>query len=273
MQMPPPLFDRRALLRNRARASDGFLHEIACSELLDRLQMVNREFTNPLIINAPTLDLPGAGAEPSLHIADDDTLGLSPASHDLAIHVMGLHWANDPLGQVIQCSRALRPDGLFLAACLGGTTLHELRTCLTQAESEITGGLTPRIAPMAEIRDLGALLQRAGLALPVADSTRIRVSYDSVYDLMRDLRRFGEGNALQDRQKHPTRRAIFERCAALYAERFSEDGRLIASFDFLYLAGWAPDASQPRPLAPGSARHSLAEALNPSSSPKDTEQD
>ena len=156
---------------------------------------------------------------------------------------------------------------MFQAACLGGQTLNELRASLAQAESEITGGLSPRVAPMGEIRDLGALLQRAGLALPVADSITVRTSYKSTFHLMRDLRKFGETNALNARLRHPTKRAVFQRCTEIYAENFSEDGKIIATFEFLFLSGWAPSENQPKPLRPGSANARLADALKTTEKP------
>ncbi|MGH1576074.1 SAM-dependent methyltransferase [Planktotalea sp.] len=262
MQTPPLLTDRSALIRNRARACDNFLRDIAQEECLDRLSLVNRTFTNPLLIGpAP------AFLEKAKMVADSETLDVTQQEHDLAIHFMALHWANDPVGQIIQSTRALRPDGLFQAVCLGGQTLHELRASLAQAESEITGGLSPRIAPMGEIRDLGALLQRAGLALPVADSVTIKTSYTSAFHLMHDLRKFGETNALNARLRHPTKRSVFERCAEIYMENFAENGKIIATFEFLFLSGWAPSASQPKPLRPGSATTRLAEALKTQETP------
>ena len=262
MQAPPLLTDRSALIRNRCRANDSFLRDIARDECLDRLSLVNRAFTKPLIIGpAPDL-LPDAK-----HIDDADTLDITCNDHDLALHFMALHWANDPVGQIIQSTRALRPDGLFQAVCLGGQTLNELRACLAQAESEVTGGLSPRIAPMAEIRDLGALLQRAGLALPVADSVTVRTSYASAFHLMRDLRKFGEANALHARLRPPTKRALFDRCAEIYAQSFSEEGKIIATFEFLFLSGWAPCVNQPKPLRPGSATARLADALKTTENP------
>ena len=262
MQNAPLLTDRPALIRNRTRASDRFLHDIARDELLDRLSLVNRAFKDPIIVGPSDSFLPNAR-----HIEDCETLEVTPAAHDLAVHFMALHWANDPVGQIIQSTRALRPDGHFQAACLGGQTLHELRACLAQAESDVTGGLSPRIAPMGEIRDLGALLQRAGLALPVADSITIKTSYQSAYHLMRDLRKFGETNALSARLRYPTRRAVFERCAELYAQNFAENGKIIATFEFLFLSGWAPSADQPKPLRPGSATTRLADALKTTEKP------
>lgn len=175
---------------------------------------------------------------------------------------MCLHWSDDPVGQLIQARRALRPDGLFLGVMFGGETLHELRTALAQAESDLYGGLSPRVAPMAEIRDLGALLQRAGYALPVADSVRLTASYASPLHLMQELRFMGEGNALHSRRRTPASRALFARACEIYVEAFgTDDGRVPATFELIVLTGWAPDASQPQPLRPGSASKRLADAL------------
>lgn len=262
MQAPPLLTDRTALIRNRSRASDSFLVDIAREEIIDRLSLVNRTFTKPLIIGPAPEILPNAK-----HIHDSDTLDVTQKDHDLALHFMALHWANDPVGQIIQSAQALKPDGLFQAVCLGGQTLNELRACLAQAESEVTGGLSPRIAPMGEIRDLGGLLQRAGLALPVADSITVKTSYKDVFHLMHDLRRFGEVNALNARLRRPTRRTVFQRCAQIYAENFAEDGKIIATFEFLFLSGWAPSANQPQPLRPGSATTRLSDALKTTEKP------
>lgn len=197
--------------------------------------------------------IPGAKVVP-----DDEVLDLAPGAHDLVVHAMSLHWADDPLGQIIQCRRALRPDGLFLGVLLGGDTLAELRAALATAETRLTGGLSPRVAPMAEIRDMGALLQRAGLALPVADSDRRAVTYADARALMRDLRAMGEGNALAARHRGVPPRALFPEAGALLPRR---DGRVEATFEMIHLAGFAPSADQPRPLRPGSATHRLAEAL------------
>jgi SAM-dependent methyltransferase len=200
-------------------------------------------------------------------IPDDEVLALDSGAHDLVIHAMCLHWANDPVGQLIQCRRALRPDGMLLALTPGGQTLHELRAALGQAEIEATGGLSPRVVPMGEIRDLGGLLQRAGLALPVADSWPLRVSYDSALHLMRDLRAMGETNALANRLRRPTRRTVLLRAAQIYAESFADRDRITATFEIVTLTGWAPDASQPQPLRPGSAAARLADALGTRESP------
>lgn len=263
MQTPPLLTDTAALMRNRARASDSFLRDIARDEILDRISMVNRTFKAPLIVGPA----PGDMISDARCIDDADTLDVQQGAHDLALHFMALHWANDPVGQIIQTRRALAPDGLFQAVLLGGQTLHELRSSLAEAETQVTGGLSPRVLPMGDIRDLGGLLQRAGLALPVADTLTIKTSYADVFALMRDLRRFGESNALAQRLRTPTRRAVFERCAEIYARTYSEDGKIIATYEFLFLSGWAPDASQPQPLRPGSATQRLADALKTSEKP------
>jgi len=262
---PPRLTDRAALARNRARAKDDalFLHDIAIEDIQDRLAMVNRSFAAPAIVTGhPGKWANVAGTETKI-VPDDDILDLTPGDHDLVIHAMALHWADDPVGQIIQCTRALQPDGLFLAILPGGQTLTELRAAMGQAEVEITGGLSPRVAPMAEIRDLGALLQRSGLALPVADGHPFTVSYASPLHLMRELRDMGEGNALQARLRQPTRRAVLTRAAEIYTQAYAtEDARIPATFDLITLTGWAPDDSQPQPLRPGSAVQRLADALN-----------
>lgn len=265
MNAPPTLTDRRALARNRRRAdllTVDFLHEIASDEVKDRLSMVNKTFNAPVVVTGHPAFWAPAFPDVSC-VADDDVLALEQGAHDLIVHAMSLHWANDPVGQLIQCLRALRPDGLFLAVLFGGQTLAELRAALAQAETEVTGGLSPRIAPMAEIRDLGGLLQRAGFTLPVADSLPVRTSYENSGTLMRELRRMGEGNALDARLRHPTRRAVFARMDEIYRQSFAgSDGRIMATFELIFLLGWAPDPSQPKPLRPGSAQARLAEILN-----------
>lgn len=256
------LTDRAALMRNRARASgDLFLHAIARDEIFSRLSEVNREFTNPVIVTGhPTA---WAGFLPDAKLVEDrPVLEVATGAHDLLIHAMALHWADDPVGQLVQSRRALRPDGLFLGVMLGGQTLAGLRSALAQAESDIVGGLSPRVLPMAEIRDLGALLQRAGFALPVADSLAQDVSYRDFLALCHDLRAMGESNALANRSRRPMRRAILSHAAALYAQHHSDNaGRLTARYELIFLTGWAPDESQPRPLRPGSAQARLADAL------------
>jgi SAM-dependent methyltransferase len=257
------LTDITALSRNRSRArEDGlFLHRTALDEVEDRLGMVNRTFKKPAIVTGFPLIWDGLRPD-AVTVPDSDTLNLDQTAHDLVIHALGLHWANDPVGQIIQSRRALEPDGLFLSVSFGGQTLHELRACLAQAEAQVTGGLSPRVAPMAELRDIGGLLQRAGLALPVADSITLKAEYDDIWHLMRDLRAMGETNAMQSRLRIPTRRAVFQTAAKLYQDNFStSQGRIIATFELLFLAGWAPAESQPKPLRPGSAQQRLADAL------------
>ena len=263
MNAPTPLTDISALHRNRQRASgDGlFLHHAAIDELQDRLSLVNRSFTKPAVITGFP-DLWRTGFPDAVIVADTDTLTLDQAAHDLVIHGLALHWSNDPVGQMIQSRRAMEPDGLFLSVSFGGQTLHELRACIAQAEAQVTGGLSPRIAPMAELRDIGGLLQRAGLALPVADTVTLRTEYKDIWHLMRDLRAMGETNAMTSRLRRPTRRAVFDMAAQLYQDNFATDsGRIIATFELSFLAGWAPADSQPKPLRPGSAQQRLADAL------------
>jgi len=264
MAGPQNLFDRTALDRARARAQAapggfaGFLHEAAASEIEERLKAVNRSFTRPAVV-APVA-APWSRLGPV--VADTEVLALVPGGHDLVIHGLCLHWAEDPVGQLIQCRRALAPDGLFIAALFGGTTLAELRAALAEAEAAVTGGLSPRVAPMAEIRDLGGLLQRAGFALPVADSLTTRVAYRDARHLMHDLRAMGETNALAARLRRPTRRAVFEAAERVYSRAFSTaEGRVRATFETIYLTGWAPAGTQPQPLRPGSAAARLADAL------------
>ncbi len=264
MQMPPILTDRVALARYRDRAARGpalFLQQDAADEIQERLNEVNRRFTQAAVIT-PFAQLWRSRMPHARIVTDSDILDLAPGAHDLVIHALCLHWANDPVGQLVQCRRALRPDGLFLGVLFGGQTLAELRACLAEAETAVTGGLSPRVLPMAEIRDLGGLLQRSGFALPVADSTIRTVTYADSARLMADLRAMGEANALAQRLRRPTGRQIFSRAAARYAAGFpAPGGRIRATFEMIFLTGWAPDDSQPKPLRPGSAARRLADAL------------
>ena len=258
--------DRAALDRFRARARARrapalFLHDEAADEVQERLTEVNRRFTAPAVVT-PFVQvwqdrLPGARI-----IGDTPVLDLQPGSQDLVVHALGLHWADDPLGQIIQCRRALQPDGLFLGVTFGGQTLHELRAVLAQAEADVTGGLSPRVVPMGEIRDLGGLLQRAGLALPVADGFTRRILYRDLWHLVGDLRAMGEVNALAARHRAPLRREVLHRAAQLYHDEFADaEGRLPVTVETIVLTGWAPAESQPKPLRPGSAATRLADAL------------
>ena len=264
---PHGLTDRQALLHHRARAARqggvDFLHRIALDEIEDRLQEINRPFTSPAIVTGNAAFWREAMPHAKV-VADDPTLDLQPAEHDLVIHVLSLHWSDDPVGQLIQSARALRPDGLFLAVCLGGETLSQLRDSLTRAEVEVSSGLSPRVLPMGEIRDLGALIGRAGLALPVADQISQKVSYRGLFHLAADLRGMGETNALAARLRHPTRRDVLLRAAEIYAKDYPDPAnpeRVLATFDLICLTGWAPADNQQQPLRPGSAKMSLAEAL------------
>lgn len=270
METPPALTNRTTLQRNRARAQDDalFLHDVIAAEIKERLSEVNKTFTKVGIVTGFPRYWQNAFPD-AVVVRDEDTLDLPEQSFDLILHTMALHWANDPVGQLVQCRRALKPDGLFLASFLGGQTLHELRASLAEAEIAVRGGLSPRIAPMGEIRDLGGLLQRAGLTLPVADGTPLSVSYANAFHLMHDLRKMGENNALATRVKTLTPRNMLTEAATIYAHNFrAEDGkRVMATFEIITLTGWAPDESQPKPLRPGSATTRLADALGTQEKP------
>lgn len=275
MDTSATLTDRIALTRNRKRANPDalFLHQVAADEIHERLKEVNRTFPDVAIVTGQpefwTQQFPNATV-----VSDDEVLDLKPASFDLVLHMMALHWANDPVGQLVQSRNALRPDGLLLATCFGGQTLHELRSALAEAEAVVAGGLSPRIAPMGEIRDLGGLLQRAGLALPVADGTPLTVSYANAFHLMHELRQMGEANALMHRPRTFTMRNILTEAATLYAEHFTNDeGRVDATFELITLTGWAPSNTQPKPLRPGSATTRLADALGTQETPLEPDQD
>ncbi|MBT0957666.1 SAM-dependent methyltransferase [Alphaproteobacteria bacterium KMM 3653] len=262
MTNQPPLTNLLALSQHRRRAdlpSADFLHQAAADELQERLIEVNRTFTAPITVSPfPDFWEPALG-QPVLREGEDP-----PHQPDLIVSPLSLHWSNDPLGELTRHRQALRPDGMFLGCLFGGETLTELRQSFLAAETELKGGVTPRVAPMVHIADAGALLQRAGFALPVADIVPLSVSYASPFNLIEDLRRMGETNALARRWQGMTPRALFARMAEIYAERFpAEGGRIIATFDMIFLAGWAPDPSQQQPLRPGSAQASLAEALAP----------
>jgi SAM-dependent methyltransferase len=282
----PIIFDRRlirARLRRAARLGPvTFLLDAAATDLAERLSLVVRRFALAVDLGTPTDAVRRAlqgqvdrmiAAGPLVSdrsrydglqvVADEEALPFRDGSLDLVVSALALQFVNDLPGTLVQIRRALKPDGLFLAALLGGETLTELRQAFAAAESAIEGGVSPRVAPFADLRDLGALLQRAGFALPVTDFERLTVRYRSVFALMQDLRRMGATNALAERRHTPTRRATLMRMAEIYSERFSDlDGRVRATFDVVWLSGWAPDASQQKPLAPGSARMRLADALN-----------
>ena len=195
--------------------------------------------------------------------ADEERLPFADESLDLLVSTLALHWTNDLVGALIQIRRALKPDGLFLGAVLGGGTLMELRQSLVQAESELSDGAGLRVSPFADVLDAAGLLQRAGFAMPVADIDRVTVRYASALELIRDVRAMGESNVLFDRAKKPLSRAVLARAAAVYHERFAgPDGRIPATFDIVVMTGWAPHPDQQKPLRPGSAQVRLADALH-----------
>jgi SAM-dependent methyltransferase len=269
----PRLIDRAALRARRARALRGepatFLLDRVAEDMQERLHAVVREFKDAADIWTPGdifREMPADRYASIVRIGmfddADERLPLAPHSLDLVLSALALHFANDLPGVMAQIRRALRPDGLFIAALLGGDTLTELRQAFAAAEVELEGGLSPRVLPFADLRDLGALLQRAGFALPVADVDRVVVRYSDAFALMQDLRRMGATNVLADRRRTPLRRATLLRMAQVYSDRFADsDGRIRATFDIVWLSGWAPHASQQQPLQPGSAKASLEEAV------------
>ena len=288
------LFDRKLLRGRRAR----FAHEIearkfllahVAREIAERVEVMLRPFPLALDLGAyhgllgrRLAELKSVGEmvyaesvfvfaalcpRPSL-VCDEDLLPLKDASLNLIVSGLALHRVNDLPGALIQIRRALRPDGLFMAALLGARALIELRQALLEAEVETEGGASPRVSPFADVRDYGALLQRAGFALPVVDAETLKVTYPSPRELMREVRALGGGNVLLARSKAPLSRRTLERTEAIYRERHSmPDGRVSATFEIVYLSGWAPDASQQKPLKPGSAAHRLADALHTTEHP------
>jgi SAM-dependent methyltransferase len=273
----PLLFDRALLRTRQDRARRGepatFLLDRVAEDMEERLAAVTREFSDAADIWTPAelLRKPLADRFKSfrrIELDDTETLPLAPESIDLAISALAFQFVNDLPGVLAQIRRALRPDGLLLAAMIGGDTLTELRQAFAQAEAECEGGVSPRVAPFADLRDVGALLQRAGFALPVTDVDSLVVRYDNAFALMADLRRMGATNIMIERRHTPTRRATMLRMAQIYRERFSDpDGRIRATFDIIWLSGWAPHESQPKPLRPGSAKASLEAAVKGPFSP------
>jgi SAM-dependent methyltransferase len=287
----PLIFDRALIYKRRRRAMAlgpaTFLLDRVAEDFADRLAAVLRRFDVAVdlgtpgaavratlarlgsigtIVAAGALIERGASAADEIKnfvIVDEEVLPFRDGSLDLIVSGLALQIANDLPGVLVQIRRALKPDGLFLAAFAGGDTLTELRQSFAAAESEIEGGASPRVAPFADLRALGALLQRAGFALPVADVDRLTVRYDSAVALMHDLRRMGVTNALIDRRRTPLRRATLIRMAEIYRQRFADaDGRVRATFEIVWLSGWVPHPSQQQPLKPGSAKTRLADALD-----------
>ena len=288
------IFDRRLLIARRNRVADGaadhdFLLARVADDLAERLSAINRRFPVALnlgahhgLIGRRLRRLPGIemviDMEPAGRLlaqcggprvqADEEALPFAEESFDLVASGLALQFVNDLPGTLLQVRRLLRPDGLLLAAMLGGTTLAELRTALLAAEEEIEGGASPRVAPFADVRDLGALLQRAGFALPVADAETVTVTYADPLALMRELRAMGAANALRARKKSPLRRATLARALEIYVDRFGlANGRIPATFEIVTLTAWAPHESQQKPLQPGSAKARLADALGAEEQP------
>jgi SAM-dependent methyltransferase len=284
---PPPLFDRRLIRRRLVRAAaqgpEDFLLLHAIEDFGERLAAIKREFCAILDVGTPSPRLATRLEEllhPSLFVrmaplaeaagglsllrlvGDEENLPLAPECFDLAVSALSLQNLNDLPGALVQLRRVLKPDGLFLGCLLGGQSLHELRTALAVAETEMSGGISPRVAPFADVRDMGGLLQRAGFALPVADSEPLTVRYADMFGLITDLRAMGATNALMARLRKPSMKGLFMRAARVYADRFADpDGRVRATFEMIFLSGWAPHESQQKPLAPGSAKMRLADAL------------
>ncbi|MBT3359270.1 MAG: methyltransferase domain-containing protein [Rhodospirillales bacterium] len=288
MNNPTQIFDRRIVRLHRDRAAahldaNDFLRREVAERLLDRLGDIKRSFPTALDLGCATGTLgrmlSGEGGIETLvqcdlsprmveragglrAVADEEALPFANARFDLVLSCLNLHWVNDLPGTLVQIRRALKPDGLFLAAVFAGGTCTELRQALSAAELEVEGGMSPRVSPFAEVRDAGNLLQRAGFALPVADSDTLRVSYPDPMKLMSDLRAMGETNAVAERRKNFPRRETLALSAAKYAEQFADaDGRIPATFEVVFLTAWAPHPSQPKPLAPGSAQTRLADIL------------
>jgi SAM-dependent methyltransferase len=281
----PLVFDRLLVRRRLMRALRGgyadFLLRRAIDDLDDRLGTVLRHFSLAVDVSTPTAALAewltasgrvdhvvrlapiwGETPGPLSVVGDAEALPFAPERFDLAVSLLALHSVNDLPGALVQIRRALKPDGLFLGCLLGGATLYELRQAFTQAEAELEGGVSPRVAPFADVSDLGGLLQRAGFALPVADLEPMIVRYADAFGLFRDLRAMGLTNALVHRRKTPLRRVTLLRAAQIYAQRFADaDGRVRATFELAWMSGWAPHESQQKALRPGSAQVRLADAL------------
>jgi SAM-dependent methyltransferase len=286
MSASPTIFDRSLLRARRARAAalgaETFLLDQVADDMAERLSTVLRQFDRAVDLGTPTDAVRRAlsetgrvgsliAAEPAAHrldtdfvrvVADEEALPFAEGSLDLLVSGLALQFVNDLPGTLLQIRRALKPDGLLLAALIGGDSLAELRDAFAGAESEIEGGISPRVAPFADVRELGALMQRAGFALPVVDTDRVTVRYDSAPALMRELRRMGATNILTERCRTPLKRATLERMEDIYCDRFSDpDDRIRATFEIVWLSGWAPHEGQQQPLKPGSAKQRLADAL------------
>ena len=292
MSGPNRIFDRQLLRARKARAATGmerhvFLLQHVAADLADRLSIMQRRFETALDLGAHGALLqdsvlrtgkvgrmlraaiaPGlcGPADRASLVCDEEALPFAPQSLDLVVSALSLQFVNDLPGTLLQVRRALKPDGLFLAAMLGGGTLHELRSAFAAAEIETIGGISPRVAPFADVRDLGQLMQRAGFALPVADTEVLTATYPSPLALMCELKGMGASNIMCDRRKTPLRRATLAAVERHYRREFARGDRIAATFEIVTLTGWAPHDSQQKPLRPGSARASLAEAVKKTTS-------
>jgi SAM-dependent methyltransferase len=274
LSAPHLLFDRKLLKAHEARAlktgGERFLFDRVTEELTARLSAVTRRLEKALDIGTPdpasfleNLASAQIGLVDRAEVDLETETVLAPSqNYDLAVSALAMQWFNDLPGVLAQAKRLLKPDGLLLAALIGGDTLTELRESLAAAELELEGGASPRVSPFVEVRTLGALLQRAGFALPVTDADRFTVRYATALELMRDLRRMGATNVLVERSRKPLRRQTLLRTVEIYSERFADpDGRVRATFEILWMSGWVPHESQQQPLRPGSAKARLADAL------------
>ena len=264
MKSSKEIIDKKALAKRRAKSDkeDNFLQKLAIKDIKDRLRIIKRQFKKILIISGHLYHWRNNFHNADV-ISDDEVLKFSNKNYDLVIHGMSLHYSNDPVGQLIQCKSVMGKDGLFLSNFLGGQTLHELRDSITTSELELTGGISPRVLPMIDIRDAGAFLMRSGFALPVADSTVHKVSYKKPIDLLYDLRRMGETNVQTNRLKKFSHRKLFSLMSDKYfSDQKSNKEEIEATFELITLTGWAPSSDQPKPLRPGSASIRLADVLN-----------
>ncbi len=281
-----PLARRRDAV-SRRRGDEHFLLDHVATDLADRVAGMSADFPHALDLSpqagrlaasisktgkttdwmlapsgVPAEERNGGSCDHLIAVTDEEWLPFAPARFDLVVSGLGLHRVNDLPGALIQINRSLKPDGLFVASLFGGATLSELKTCMAEAEMDITGGASPRVLPFADVSVLGQVMGRAGFALPVADVERLTVRYGAMSDLLADLRAMGETNSLHARSRTPLGRGVFDRAAEIYGARFADkDGRLRATFDIVTLTGWHPHASQQQPLQPGSAKTRLADVL------------
>lgn len=274
------VFDRRLIRTKRARSAQhltqhGFLFDWTGKQIIERLSVIKKKFPFTLQIGGRTtlnnpqnfgietlITLDSTPALSPAIIADEEILPFKDDAFDLIFSPLNLHTTNDLPGALVQIRKSLKDDGLFIGALLGGETLHELRHAMNQAEIELYGGQSPRVAPFADLPQMGALMQRAGFNLPVIDSEKITVTYDNTFKLMQDLRLMGESNTMVQRVKHFTSRRFFQKVEEIYRNNFTEDdGRITSTFEVIFILGWKPHDSQQKPLKPGSAKTRLSDAL------------